>query len=112
MSAVDCSGGGELGGGGTEGGWELGSGGGGGGLSKGVNGGGTEFVRGGGGGIVSECGAELPGPGSCPSEVTGEGLKGKGPDGLTRKLLPGIMRGETWLKGGFGVVFSQGLPGP
>jgi hypothetical protein len=39
-------------------------------------------------------------------------MKGRGVGGLIRKLLPGIMRGETRLKGGFGVVFSHGLPGP
>lgn len=47
--------------------------------------------------------------------MTQDGMKG-GADGI-RKLLPGIMRGETMRgetrpKGGFGVVFSHGLPGP
>jgi hypothetical protein len=108
-SAIGC-GGGEFGGGGTKGGWEIGSGGGGGGISRGVNGGGAIVGRGSDGGIFSECCAEPPG--SCGRGVTQEGMKGR-EAGLTRKLLPGIMRGETWLKGsGFGVVFSQGLPGP
>lgn len=81
---------------------------GGGGISRGVNVEGATFGIG--GGIFSDCCTELPG--RCVKGVTEDGTKGKGVDGLIRKLLPDIMRGETRLKGGFGVVFSHGLPGP